>query len=52
MVILAELRKYVKPGEEMKALSESFQSKIKEEVFVLKQEIDKNKIDVSARYDP
>lgn len=52
MVILAELRKYVKRGEEMKALSESFQSKTKEEVFVLKQEIDKNKIDVSARYDP
>lgn len=49
MVILAELRKYVKPGEEIKALSESFQTKIKEEVFVLKQEIDKNKIDVSAR---
>lgn len=51
MVILAELGKYVKRVEEMNAFGESFESKIKEEVFVLKQEIDKDKLVMAARYE-
>ena len=53
MVILAELGKYVQrvDDNEVHAFHESLESKIKDEVFVMKQKIDEQKIDMEARYE-